>query len=54
MTEYILPFNALRIDDINIVGGKNASLGEMLSQLSSVGIKVPMVLLLQHMHTMCF
>ena len=38
---YILPFSEVGIDDINSVGGKNASLGEMFQHLSSAGIKVP-------------
>lgn len=38
---YIRPFSELSIDDIEIVGGKNASLGEMYRELSPKGIKVP-------------
>ena len=34
-------FNEINMQDINLVGGKNASLGEMYSNLSSSGIKVP-------------
>ena len=34
-------FDTLRIKDVPIVGGKNASLGEMLKMLKSKGIKVP-------------
>lgn len=34
-------FHDLRIEDVPIVGGKNASLGEMYSTLSDVGIDVP-------------
>jgi pyruvate,water dikinase len=41
MTPYTLPFRSLTIDQVNQVGGKNASLGEMFSQLSSHGIQVP-------------
>ncbi|MBO1067613.1 MULTISPECIES: phosphoenolpyruvate synthase [Nostocales] len=37
----VLPFNAVGIADISLVGGKNASLGEMIQQLSSQGVKVP-------------
>ena len=37
----VLPFNAVGIADIPLVGGKNASLGEMIQQLSSQGVKVP-------------
>jgi pyruvate,water dikinase len=34
-------FSELHLKDISLVGGKNASLGEMFSELSSKGIKVP-------------
>src|SRR5258706_1556413 len=37
----IMPFSELRMRDIDQVGGKNASLGEMLSQLAARGIRVP-------------
>nr|WP_321444947.1 phosphoenolpyruvate synthase [uncultured Cohaesibacter sp.] len=37
----VLDFNNIRRDDVAIVGGKNASLGEMISQLASDGIAVP-------------
>ena len=33
--QYVIPFNRLRHGDVQRVGGKNASLGEMLSQLSA-------------------
>jgi pyruvate, water dikinase len=39
--QYVIPFGRLRISDVQRVGGKNASLGEMLSQLSASGIRVP-------------
>jgi pyruvate,water dikinase len=39
--KYVIPFSQLRMTDIESVGGKNASLGEMLSQLSAEGIRVP-------------
>jgi len=39
--KYIRFFNELQLSDVPIVGGKNASLGEMYQQLSSKGIKVP-------------
>jgi len=39
--KYIKFFNQLGIQDISIVGGKNASLGEMYSNLQSLGVKVP-------------
>ena len=38
---YVLPFSELRMTDVGSVGGKNASLGEMLSQLTEEGIRVP-------------
>ena len=38
---YVLPFEELRMTDIESVGGKNASLGEMISQLASAGVRVP-------------
>ena len=38
---YIRFFNSLSIDDIAIVGGKNASLGEMYKNLSPKGINIP-------------
>jgi len=41
MDQYIRPFKDIRLTDIPIVGGKNASLGEMFSQLSAKGILVP-------------
>ncbi len=39
--QYIRRFSELNMDDVPLVGGKNASLGEMYSSLSSLGIKVP-------------
>ena len=39
--KYIRFFNSLNINDIAIVGGKNASLGEMYQNLTSKGIHVP-------------
>ena len=42
MKEQVIPLDTLRIDDVDRVGGKNASLGEMISQLFSVGIQVPL------------
>ncbi len=39
--EYILWFDQLGMDDVERVGGKNASLGEMISNLSEVGVTVP-------------
>ena len=37
----VLPFNTVGIADIPFVGGKNASLGEMIQQLTKQGVKVP-------------
>jgi len=39
-TDLVVPFEHLRMTDVESVGGKNASLGEMISQLPS-GVKVP-------------
>lgn len=41
MQQYIIPFDQLTVKDIAKVGGKNASLGEMASNLSRLGIQVP-------------
>jgi pyruvate,water dikinase len=41
MQPYVIPFESLGIADIPEVGGKNASLGEMISNLSSTGVQVP-------------
>src|SRR5579871_3837148 len=37
----VIPFHELRMSDVDTVGGKNASLGEMISQLTRAGIDVP-------------
>ncbi|MBL8326777.1 MAG: phosphoenolpyruvate synthase [Rubrivivax sp.] len=37
----VVPFEQLRMTDIEAVGGKNASLGEMISQLAATGVRVP-------------
>jgi pyruvate,water dikinase len=37
----VVPFERLRMTDVEAVGGKNASLGEMIGQLSGAGIRVP-------------
>jgi pyruvate,water dikinase len=39
--ELVIPLRELRMADVDRVGGKNASLGEMLSQLEAHGIRVP-------------
>ncbi len=41
MTDYIRWFEDLKMTDVADVGGKNASLGEMISELSGAGIQVP-------------
>jgi len=38
---YVVPFEQLRMTDVEVVGGKNASLGELISQLASAGVRVP-------------
>ena len=37
----MIPFDALCMGDVDKVGGKNASLGEMISQLAHLGVRVP-------------
>lgn len=37
----ILWFNQVSLDDINLVGGKNASLGEMMQNLSETNVEIP-------------
>jgi pyruvate,water dikinase len=39
--QYVAWFETLRMGDVETVGGKNASLGEMISQLASSGVRVP-------------
>ncbi len=41
MSAHAIPFEQLRNTDVGSVGGKNASLGEMISQLSAKGVRVP-------------
>jgi pyruvate,water dikinase len=38
---WILPFASVGIGDIGRVGGKNASIGEMIRELSRLGVRVP-------------
>lgn len=38
---HLIWFEDLRREDVAVVGGKNSSLGEMVSQLASLGVKVP-------------
>ncbi|MFZ9708947.1 MAG: phosphoenolpyruvate synthase [Steroidobacteraceae bacterium] len=37
----VLPFEQLTMHDVEIVGGKNASIGEMIGSLARVGVRVP-------------
>ena len=41
MQPYVIKLEQLGMEDIEIVGGKNASLGEMISNLSGLGVAVP-------------
>ncbi len=41
MNPYIIPFEKLKNRDVDLVGGKNASIGEMISGLASLGVSVP-------------
>ena len=38
---WVVPFQELRMADVDSVGGKNSSLGEMISQLAAAGVRVP-------------
>ena len=40
-TDYIVPLDAVSMADVPRVGGKNASLGEMIANLAGLGVKVP-------------
>jgi pyruvate, water dikinase len=40
-SDLVVPFEKLRMTDVETVGGKNASLGELISQLSEAGVRVP-------------
>ncbi len=40
-TALVAPLEQLRMTDVEAVGGKNASLGEMISQLTASGVRVP-------------
>ena len=40
-TRYVLPLESLRMTDVASVGGKNASLGELISQLAASQVRVP-------------
>jgi pyruvate,water dikinase len=41
MEPLVIPFEKLRMHDVEQVGGKNSSLGEMISQLADSGVRVP-------------
>jgi len=41
VSDYVVWFESLGMDDVERVGGKNASLGEMISNLADAGVQVP-------------
>ena len=41
MNAYVIPFERLSLRDVETVGGKNASLGEMIGALAQAGVQVP-------------
>jgi pyruvate,water dikinase len=41
MSKHVLWLNEMGMDDVDKVGGKNASLGEMIQNLGSLGVQVP-------------
>ena len=41
MAAYVIPFEQLGMHDVESVGGKNASLGEMIGALTRLGVQVP-------------
>jgi pyruvate,water dikinase len=41
LNAYVIGFARLRMGDVEPVGGKNASLGEMISSLTRLGVRVP-------------
>ncbi|HSG02946.1 MAG TPA: phosphoenolpyruvate synthase [Marinobacterium sp.] len=41
LTQYVLRLDQAGMDDVEKVGGKNASLGEMITELSEAGVRVP-------------
>ena len=38
---FVRPFDSLGLDDVALVGGKNASLGELYRELTPLGVRVP-------------
>ena len=43
MPSYIRWFREIRLSDVPLVGGENASLGELYNELTGAGVKVPNV-----------
>ena len=41
MSAYTIPFERLGLADLDKVGGKNASIGEMIGSLAKLGVRVP-------------
>jgi pyruvate, water dikinase len=41
LNAYVIPFEQLGMHDVETVGGKNASLGEMIGSLTKLGVQVP-------------
>ena len=41
MERYVIKLDELGMNDVEMVGGKNASLGEMIGSLKEAGISVP-------------
>jgi pyruvate, water dikinase len=41
LNAYVIPFEKLGMHDVETVGGKNASLGEMIGSLAKLGVQVP-------------
>jgi pyruvate, water dikinase len=41
LNAYVIPFEQLKMRDVETVGGKNASLGEMIGALAGLGVRVP-------------
>ena len=41
MNDYVIPFERVKMKDVEVVGGKNASIGEMIGHLAPLGVKVP-------------
>ena len=41
MNAFVIPFEQLGMHDVESVGGKNASLGEMIAALTRLGVQVP-------------